>query len=71
MGEGVLYRTLLFTEFPFKAVSGDVTAFHRILYIPPAQKLTSISKQAQNNDCMLLYGMLLFILSDRDTVVVP
>ena len=29
MGEGVLYN-FIFTELPFKTVSGDVTAFHRI-----------------------------------------
>ena len=28
-GGGVLHN-LVFTEFPFKTVSGDVTAFHRI-----------------------------------------
>ena len=32
MGEGVLYNAV-FTEFPFKTVSGDVTAFHRIAIV--------------------------------------
>ena len=29
MGEGILYN-FIFTKFPFKTVSGDVTAFRRI-----------------------------------------
>ena len=29
-GGGVLYN-FIFTDFPFKTVSGDVTAFHRIV----------------------------------------
>ena len=32
MGEGVLYN-FVFTEFPFKTVSDDVTAFHKIANI--------------------------------------
>ena len=28
-GEGVLYN-FVFTQLPFKTVSGDVTAFHRL-----------------------------------------
>ena len=32
MGEGVLYN-FIFTEFPCKTVSGDVTAFHRITLV--------------------------------------
>ena len=31
--EGVLYN-FIFTEFPFKTVSGDVTAYHRISLKP-------------------------------------
>ena len=31
--EGVLHN-LVFTEFPFKTVSGEVTAFHRIIDLP-------------------------------------
>ena len=37
-GEGVLYNSV-FTEFPFKTVSGDVTALHRI---PSQNKRTAI-----------------------------
>ena len=38
MGEGVLYN-ILFTEFPFKTVSGDVTAFHRIAIARPVSEI--------------------------------
>ena len=38
MGEGVLYN-FVFTEFPFKTVSGDVTAFHRIIIELQSSKL--------------------------------
>ena len=31
MWEGVLYN-IIFTEYPFKRVTDDVTAFHRILW---------------------------------------
>ena len=42
MGEGLLYN-FIFTELPFKAISGDVTAFHRILLPHSLRELRSIS----------------------------
>ena len=56
-GEGVLYN-IVFTELPFKAVSGDVTAFHRILLVTSSRKNPIIAEKIQNGRFSAIFQIL-------------